>query len=294
MLKSKLDYPHPVLMLNGNDYDKECVFSVTMTEEVQEDNYNVMFSLGYNLHCDSLHKLIVEEKARVVVYIESPNSSFRQMISFPENELNIKIEVKKDMVSRKITAKPYIVATENIENFSSKWFNADYFKDASFDIRKGDILATEKQYDIILDNIDVFKNCASVFSVRLDEKVPYGMKVNYNNDKINVMINKTDYEKYRDLREQQEFRCLLSSTIIFPALVEAIEAMKREKNGAEEGIAEKRWFLVMEKQLKRKSIVLDDMISSVQIANILIGDILKSSLMSLDNISNMMKEGEER
>lgn len=291
MVKSKLDYPHPVLMINGDDYDKKCSFSVTM--EVYEDDYNVRFSLEYNLHCESLDKLIDEEKAKVVVYIESPNSSFRKMISFPKSKENVEVEVKKDIVSRKITAKPYIVATENIENFSSIWFNADYFENASFDIRKGDILATEKQYDIILDNIDVFKNCASVFSVRLDEKVPSGVKVNYNDDKINVMINKTDYEKYRDLREQQEFRCLLSSTLIFPALVEVIEAMKREIRGGEEGIAEKRWFLVMEKQLKRKNIVLCDMMSSVQMANELLGDILKSSLMSLDNITDLMKKGEE-
>ena len=139
----------------------------------------------------------------------------------------------------------------------------------------------------------MFKNCASVLSVRLDEKVPCGVKVNYNDHKINIMINRMDYEKYRDLREQQEFRCLLSSILIFPALVEVIEAMKREKNGGEEGISEKRWFLVMEKQLKRKNIVLGDMMSSVQIANELLGDILKSSLMSLESIAEITKKGEE-
>lgn len=55
----------------------------------------------------------------------------------------------------------------------------------------------------------------------------------------------------------------------------------------------KRWFLVLEKQLKRKNIVLGDMMSSVQIANELLGDILKSSLMSLENIADIMKKGEE-
>lgn len=49
----------------------------------------------------------------------------------------------------------------------------------------------------------------------------------------------------------------------------------------------------MEKQLKRKNIVLGDMMSSVQIANELLGDILKSSLMSLENIAGIMKKGEE-
>lgn len=291
MLKSKLDYPHPVLMPDGDDYDKECSFSVNMQEE--EDDCYVMFAMQYNLHCDSLEKLIDEGKARTVVYIESPNSSFREMRLFPENELSIKIEVKKDMVSRKITIKPYIIAIEEIENFSSKWFNADYFENASFDIRKGDMLAIEKQHDILLDNTDLVKNCASVFSVRLDEKVPNGMKVNYNDHKINVMLNKSDYEKYRDLREQQEFHCLLSSTLIFPALVEVIEAMKREKKDGEEGISEKRWFLAIEKQLESKNIELGDMISSVKIANELLGNILKSSLMSLDYITGLMKRGEE-
>lgn len=294
MVKSKLDYPHPVLMINGDDYEKECSFSVLMKEDVQEDDYNVSFSFEYVLKCESLRTLIDDEKAKVVIYIESPNSSYRQMVYFPKDESVIEIDVKKDMVSRKITAKPYIIACENIQNYNSDLFNKDYFENASFDIRKGDILATEKQYDVILDNIDIFKNCASVFSVRLDEKVPNGIKVNYNDHKINVMVNKKDYEKYRDLREQQEFRCLLSSIIIFPALVEAIEAMKREKKGGEEDISEKRWFMAMEKQMKRKNIVLNDMSSSVQVANELLGDIFKSSLISIEGVNNMLTKGEEQ
>lgn len=293
MARSKLDYPHPVLMPDGDDYDTECSFSVILQGGVQEDECYVRFELKYNLQCDCLEKLINEGKAKVVVYIESPNSSFRQMLFFPENEFEIKIQIKKDIVSHKITAKPYIIATEKIDVFSSEKFNPEYFENASFDIRKGDILAIEKQYDIVLENIDMFKNCASVFSIRLDEKVPDGVKVNYNDHKINIMVNKTDYEKYCDLREQKDFRCLLSSVLVFPALVEVIEAMKREKNGEEEGISEKRWFLVIEKQLKRKNISLKDMMSSVQIANELLGDILRSSLMSLDYITDLMKKGEE-
>ena len=108
MVKSKLDYPHPVLMINGDDYDKECAFSVTMAGEVQEDDYDVCFSLEYNLHCECLNKLINEEKARVVVYIESPNSSFRKMILFPENEASVKVEVKKDMALPLFYGTPYL------------------------------------------------------------------------------------------------------------------------------------------------------------------------------------------
>ena len=293
MVKSKLDYPHPVLMPNGDDYNKDCYFEVQMEEEVHEDDCSVLFGFKYDLQCNCLRQLIDEGKASVVIYVESPNSSFRKMFFVPTDEVSMQFDVKKDMVSRKIIVKPYIIALENIEEFFSGEFNSDYFGNSSFDIRKGDILAIEKRYDIVLDNIDMFKNCASVFSIRLDEKVPYGIKVNYNDHKINVMVNKVDYEKYCDLREQQEFRCLLSSVFIFPALVEAVEAMRREKGGGEEGISEKRWFLVMEKQMKRKNIVLGDMMSSVQIANELLGDVLKSSLMSLDNISGEMTGGED-
>ena len=294
MVKSKSDFPHPVLSLDGDDYRSEYSFTCMFDKDVIEDDDKMEVHVSYELQCEFLENLILEQKATVSLYVESPNSSYRKIYHFDKDENQIKVKINKSDVSRKIIIKPYIFAKENINEYYSEMFNQDYFMDAIFSVRKGDVLAYEKQYEIVVDDISEFKNCASVFSIRLDESVANGIKVNYNDEKINILFNKQDHEKYAQLRERQEFRIFLSAMIVFPALVEAIEAMKREIDSqGEEGISDKRWYLTLEKQLDKKGVQISEMVSSTHVANVLLGDILKSSLIELENVVNQMNRGED-
>lgn len=293
MMKSKSDFPHPVLSMDGDDYRKECTFSCSLGEDMIEDAQRVEFTLGYQLECDFLQQLVIDGRAIVMVYVESPNASFRRICKFPKEEQEVKIEVYKGEISKKLIIKPQIIANESIDNYQSDLFNQEYFENSVFSVRKGDILAYERQYEIVVDDINEFKNCASVFSIRLDETMTDGMKVNYNDEKINIQINRREHDRYRQLRERQEFRIFLSTMLVFPALVEAIEAMKREIFTGEEGISDKRWYLALEKQLLKKNINLRDMISSVYVANELLGDIMQNSLLEIEGLIASMNRGDE-
>lgn len=293
MVKSKSDFPHPVLSMDGEDYRKECTFGCFLGEDVLEDEQHIEFLIGYHLECDFLQRLVQDEQAIVMAYIESPNASFRRICKFPKGENEIKVKVYKGEVSKKLIIKPQIIANEPISNYQSEYFNQEYFENASFSVRKGDILAYERQYEIIVEDINEFKNCASVFSIRLDETMTDGVKVNYNDEKINIQINRREHDRYRQLRERQELRIFLSTMIVFPALVEAIEAMKREIANGEEGISDKRWYLALEKQLDKKNINLREMVSSVYVANELLGDIVQNSLLEIEGLISGMNRGDE-
>ena len=117
--------------------------------------------------------------------------------------------IKRLILQKKLIIKPQIIANEPISNYQSEYFNQEYFENASFSVRKGDILAYERQYEIIVEDINEFKNCASVFSIRLDETMTDGVKVNYNDEKINIQINRREHDRYRQLRERQELRIFL-------------------------------------------------------------------------------------
>jgi hypothetical protein len=286
MIKSKVDFPYPVLSSDGNDYEKSCYFRSEIIEIESSEKNKIIFSVKYDLECRFLEELIEQGKAQVIIYIESPNASFRKMLKYSGQDRETFVEVYKSEVSRKITLKPLIVSTIDNTDYVSEQFNRDYFEGVVFEVKKGDILAFEKQYDVIIDDIDDFKNCASIFSIRLDETVPNGIKIDYNSDKINIIMNKTDYDSYARMRENECYRVFLSAMFVLPALVEALEAMKREIKYGEEGIAEKRWYLVLEKQLKQKDIMLTEMISSTYVANLLIGDITARALGELENQFN--------
>ena len=293
MVKSKSDFPHPVLSMDGDDYVKECTFSCFLCEDMIEDEQHIEFSIGYQLECDFLQRLVQEGQATVMAYIESPNASFRRICKFPKGENEAKIVVYKGEVSKKLIIKPQIIANESINDYQSEYFNQEYFENAAFSVRKGDILAYERQYEIIVEDINEFKNCASVFSIRLDETMTDGVMVNYNDEKINIQINRREHDRYRQLRERQELRIFLSTMLVFPALVEAIEAMKREIANGEEGISDKRWYLALEKQLNKKNINLREMVSSVYVANELLGDIVQNSLLEIEGLISGMNRGDE-
>lgn len=293
MVKSKSDFPHPVLSMDGEDYVKECTFSCFLGEDVIEDEQHIEFLIGYQLECDFLQRLVQEGQAIVMAYIESPNASFRRICKFPKGQNEINVKVYKGEISKKLIIKPQIIANKLISAYQSEYFNQEYFENAVFFVRKGDVLAYERQYEIIVEDINEFKNCASVFSIRLDETMTDGVMVNYNDEKINIQINRREHDRYRQLRERQELRIFLSTILVFPALVEAIEAMKREIANGEEGISDKRWYLALEKQLNKKNINLREMVSSVYVANELLGDIVQNSLLEIEGLISSMNRGDE-
>ena len=292
MVKSKVDFPYPVLYPNSEDYVEGCNFSISEFANTFEDDSEIITHIKYELDCEFLEGLIEEGKAVVVAYIKSPNSSYRTNVYFDEGKEK-DVKLNKALISHKISIKPYIIAKTSIDNYRSELFNKEFFGDESFEINKGDILAYEDQYDIIIDDIDELKSCASIFTIRLDQKSKEAIKVDYHDHKINIIMNKDTYETYRELRERSEIRVFLSGIIVFPALVEVIEAMKREINGEIENIEDKRWYLSLEKRLKRKDIKLSGNESSVYVANEIIGDVLNSSMRELDNLIKLMSKQEE-
>ena len=106
-------------------------------------------------------------------------------------------------------------------------------------------------------------------------------------------MNPVTYTQYSNLRNRSEIRLFLSGVIVFPVLVEAVEALKRVQNDPELDVQEKRWFLALEKQIKRKGIKFDSNTSSVQIANAVIGDVVNSSMLELDNLIQKMEMDQE-
>ena len=292
MAKSKVDFPYPVLYPDSEDYIEGCDFKITEFETIFEDDVELVIHAKYELECSYLEEIIDEGNALVVANVKSNNSSYRANIYFDEgNEKNIKIY--KSLVSHKVTIKPYIIAKSSIKQFRSDLFNKEFFGEEIFEIGKGDILGFENQYDIIIDDIDDLRNCASIFTIRLNENSRQSIYVDYHDPKINIIMNKDIYNTYRDLRERSEIRIFLSGVIVFPALVETIEAMKREIQDGSENIYDKRWYIALEKQLRRKNIKLTSNVSSVYVANEVIGDVLKNSMHELENLIRMMSKQEE-
>lgn len=293
MVKTKMDFPYPVLYPESEDYEEGCYFKILGYDETQDDGSDfISMSLSYELKCTLLEQLISDELAVVVINVSCPNSSYRENI-YIDNEKRAEIRLKKRDLAQRLYLKPYIIAKTSIENFSSDLFNKDFFGNESFTLDKGDVLAYDDAIDIIIDSFDNTSNHPSIVSIRLNERTNDSVFVDYHDHKINIMLNSETFGKYRDLRERPECRLFLQGLIVFPALVEAIDAMKKIDEEDVEDISDKRWFLSIENQLEQKGITLSPDVSSMKIANELIGDIINTSMTELDIQLNSSSGKEE-
>ena len=154
MKSVKQEFPNPVLAVGNGDYIDTCLFYTTFEEaEVRVDSEYIIILVKYSLVCDGLQRLINEGKAIVVVSIKSSAASFSELYRFKHNETSMEIKVPKYSVVKRLEIVGSIIANDRIEKFACPGeFNDLFFQAATFEIRKGDILAIEDSRTIYVDD----------------------------------------------------------------------------------------------------------------------------------------------
>ena len=85
-----IDYPNPVLSIDGDDYNEDCTFDVSFKEEeIIVDDDNIIIPAVCDLQCNGLSDLIKQGKAAIVVLISSSASFYRRAFEFNSEELNL-------------------------------------------------------------------------------------------------------------------------------------------------------------------------------------------------------------
>ena len=268
---SKVDYPYPVLTTDGMDYEKSCYFKVNEIKKEDLD-ISVKVTVSYDLRCEPIEQLLLENKAKVILYVESSSTSFRDLVQFPGGQRTVSFEVQFSDLSKILTIRPEIISITDFD-FYSPSFNKDFFEGIHFMIHRGDILATERQYDIPLREEDPLKAHKSIFSIRTDEDIDNSIRVDLDdpNDKINIFLDKHSRNLYEEIKGHSEYKLLLSSVLVLPALVEAIEKMKMPESA--EAYGAKRWYKVLEKRIQLKHLDIERD-STLTIANDLLGKMM--------------------
>lgn len=295
MKKTNINYPHPVLSANNDDYVNS-IFDIELIDDVIIEGENAIAKFRYILECDGLVSLISEGKAKVILYLESPIAEYRQTKPFPANSCETEIKIKINDINRTLTVKGFIISTDQINAFSLPEHNKDSFGEIPFKIRKGDILGLATHtYTIPLESYDPLSDRPSIFVIRRQTNNPKE-EVNalFSDQKISIYLNDETYSKYQSLYEAPEIRSVLASFFAAPVLVDVLNFMKHMNEEDRAQYESKKWYQVIDHRLKELKIDLRIEESLTKSANMILPHIFKNAIDSLTVLcAELIKGGEK-
>ena len=252
-------YPYPVLTPNGDDYDKS-EFDVDL--EVVKTLDEITLTLSPTLKNDGLRTLIgVEHKAKIIVHVESPKTVFRRTydVQMPlcdkasEKEKTV-VEINAADLSGTVSVCPFIVATEDIPDYTNESFNPDYECEA-FSIDCGAVLAEGRQRTFVADTSrEALATVASIFSVvKCVSPDCKTLRNDFSGEKIRISMPGKMFSQYGTLKDTPEDREAIWAMVFVPALVEVLTtlAVERKCNGEiPSEYLERSWYRSIDKALR--------------------------------------------
>lgn len=219
--------------------------------------------------------------------IECPKTYYRKIIRTTEEYK--KMSLDNNNLLDEVRIDSMVVAKEKIKNFCSEDFHED-FNDIKFNFDIGNVLGIGKSIRFKSDkNINDLYSVDSIFSiVRRDVDQEDGMRVDINsNEKTQVSLSKEDYNKYALLVNRPQYKSVLNTMIVLPALIWAFESIRLSEEFYESN-RESRWLKSINIVLEASKLELNpesvDRITSFEFAQNLLGMPLHRSLDGLSNI----------
>ena len=243
-------YPYPVLLPNGDDY-VGCRFEVKI--ESIKTYTEISFRLETTLDCPDLQEAVAKGEAAIILHIECPQSAYRKSFTIPMGSYTLPALSTNDL-SGKISLCPFIVAQKNIDKYQSDKFNSVY-SGLNFNIRCGAVLAEGEQLiDYAFTTTRDIEFKPDIFSV-----VPYDSKpedheqirIDPCNAKIKIVLPRNIFVQYNSILKSGEHKEFLWSSIIFPAVMEALHKIQQEIRQNDGSLGDFEDFIWCQKIIER-------------------------------------------
>lgn len=298
----KDEFPNPVLATGRDDYIESCRFYTTFDEnEIEVGSENIVIPIKYVLECNGLQKLVETGEAAVVILVKSSAASYSRIFKFKSSSNELTIEVPKFSIVNKMDLTGFVIAAHNIEAFACEGeFNELYFGASTFEIRKGDILATEDSRSIYVDDSELERPISSIFSISERDEQEHEIQPELFDQKIGIYLKKDLYDLYWNFKDFNNgaLRRYVTGIIVFPVLVEAVMYImayyQNDGDGDESDLSDNRWFRTIVRKAEKLGIDLSTYQDSpVTVADRLLGGVSLDAMKGFkDTFDKEMNSGE--
>ncbi len=286
-------FPYPVLAEDTDDY-REGSFIVTpsVIGETLTD-----FHLKFEIELDNpgIKKYIDSGKAEYVIHIECSQTSYRTMINTASDETHFIL--KKSDVNGYVNLLGMVVAKERIPFYRNVALDRDY-DDTDIFFEKGSILAyynmprlnIYKHYEELSTSENLFVLCKHERNSELEHN-PISFELR--NDQIKIFVDDDIYNSYIKIKDRTEMRPLITSSLLYPALIYMLEELSLEGENAFEDYQEYAWYKQINDYLKKNNKSLYEIVKSPEPYTITAQELLKNPINSLyDNMLIMLGESQ--
>lgn len=282
-------YPYPVLAWFNDDYPRG-IFQPALQVVPNKNFFRLV--LVCKTSSRSIKALIAEKKAAYCIHVECSSTRFRSAyISYEEN---FEIDIPVSDLDGKVEVSRTIVATQLVRNFSSEEFHAD-FSGRSFDLSPGDVISVAETVEFpAIKKDDELAKLPSIFAISASkDEDPEDIDIDLSDQKLKIILAPELHRKFLDLNGDPAMRATLSSALLIPALISALEYIRNtDEPGA---LFDKRWFNVLSRRMSDLGIDAGSLgecpDSSLTIANKLLNKPLSQSLDDLESL--LVQIGEE-
>ena len=243
-IKYKL-YPYPVLAEYSDDY-KSGSYEVNI--DLTKEGYDVRVHFLATLTSNSLKALIQEGKAKYVYHMECSQTGFRQVMI--TSDIDSSYILSNKLVSGKLQICPFVVATSDINGYTSDEFHDDYDGQA-FAVETGCVMAVGRMVTAnISKDIDDLANTPSVFSIiRNADATCKQMLVDMSGRKIVIKLPLEDYYSYKSLSKTPQAQAILNALTVIPALTYVLGELKNLSIEERQENHDSLWYKTIKKSL---------------------------------------------
>jgi hypothetical protein len=255
MKLSERSYPHPVL---GNADDvPDVAFQATC--EVNSDKQFFFITVTVNCSSTTLMKMVKKDEAAYVLHVECSNTMYREAFDFTEPQR--RFNIRADRLNGQVVLNCFIRAKKGVSKYKIDGAHEDY-GDATFDLRKGDILAVGDPAAFEAESQDTLRKIGSIMVIEQSDKDgDHPMEADFNGDKIHIRLCKEDFEQYKKLKVHASLSSHLTTTIVLPVLAEAIHEMKESPDTYQD----LKWCRNLQTRLGESGLENDDVLHVAQV-----------------------------
>jgi hypothetical protein len=245
MRLSRRSYPYPVV---GNRDDVPgAAFQATV--EMFADKETIYLDLNIQNSSSTLRGLIAAASAAYVVHVECTNTLFRRVFELREH--TERIAIRADQLNDLVEVNVFAVATRDIPGYIVEGAHSDY-EGSAFDVKKADILALgEGRVFVVESSYDVLGRIGSIMQIEgATEEGDLPMRVDFNGEKIRIILSKDDFRGYKLLRHDEALSAVITTSIVLPALIETLHYVESETGGdAGDALDALRWYRILTRRI---------------------------------------------
>jgi hypothetical protein len=218
--------------------------------EMSTDKEAVYIDAGVKCSSKTINDLIKKKDASFVLHVECSNTLYRRVFEFHDG--SYRAQIPADNLNDSVEVNVFAKANRDLSGYRVDAAHPDY-SDVAFDLEKGDILAVGEGQVFYLDApFDALSPIGSIMEIHeshRDGDLP--MQVEYNGPKIQILLSKKDFADYKLLKSHESLMVALTTTIVLPVLIGAIDAAR------EDSYEDLRWVRALRRRIESMDLKLD-------------------------------------